>query len=275
MRTAPKRASCASVGIALIAAASIVALALPQAAHASDDFAVSQTQSATVIAKGGLVTFTVDVNNVGTVADEAVFVELGSLGGHGRGADDPYQSFTTSQGTCADRSGAAYGTFYNVVVCELGPLSPGASARITAVVKVNQSAQFSADLLPDGNEGGYSDGDNSNNAAYGRVTASTPPVLSGSKKIKLTGLPTGCAQGDFTLRAATNVNGVKKLGVSLFYFVNGDGHEWKKVAAGDHLRAKVPVSRLSNELGLFYKLVVKAKRGGGKHLTATVTFQPC
>ncbi len=199
----------------------------------------------------------------------------GSLGGHGRGADDPYQSFASSQGTCADRSGAAYGTIYNVVVCELGPLSPGASARITAVVMVNQSAHFSAILLPSPYEGGYQDGDNSNNSAYARVTASTPPVVSGSKKIKLAGLPAGCAQGDFTLRAVANVNGVKKLGVSLFYFVNGDSHEWKKVAAGDHLTAKVPVSRLSNELGLFYKLVVKAKRGGGRHLTATVTFQPC
>lgn len=248
---------------------------MPAAAHASYDLAISQTQSATVIDKGGLVTFTAEVKNQGTVEAEAVYVELSSLGGHGRGADDPYQSFSASQGTCADKSGSAYGTVYHLIVCELGPLAPGASARITAVVKANQSAHYFASLLPTPYEGGYQDDNNSNNAVSARVTASTPPVLTGSKKIKLTGLPTGCAPGNFTFRAVANVNGVKKMKASLFFFVEGDSQTWQKAASGDHLTAKVPVSRLSNELGLFYKLVVKAKQGGGKHLTATVTFQPC
>jgi hypothetical protein len=62
---------------------------------------------------------------------------------------------------------------------------------------------------------------------------------------------------------------------SLFYLVDGEGQTFQKSTNGGRLTAKVPVSRLSNELGLFYKLVIKAKRGGGKHLTTTVTFQPC
>jgi hypothetical protein len=259
----------------VITAALGAALALPAAAHASFDLAISQTQSATVIDKGGLVTFTAEVKNQGTVEDDAVFVVLSSLGGHGRGADDPYQSFSTSQGTCTDQSGPAFGTVYHLIVCELGPLAPGASARITAVVKANQSAHYFAYLLPSAYEGGYQDDDNSNNAVFARVTASTPPTVTGSKKIKLTGLPTGCAAGDFTLRAMADVSGVKKMKASLFFLVEGDSRTWQKAASGDHLIAKVPVSRLSNELGLFYKLVVKAKRGGGKHLTTTVTFQPC
>jgi hypothetical protein len=261
--------------IAVATAALLAALALPAAAHATYDLAVSQTQSATVIDKGGLVTFNAEVKNKGTEAAENVYVELSSLGGHGRGADDPYQSFTTSQGTCADRSGAAYGTVYHLIVCELGPLAPGASAKINAVVKANQSAHYFAYLLPTPYEGGYQDADNSDNAAFGRVTVSVPPVVTGSKKIKLTGLPKGCAAADFTLRAVAKVSGVKKMKASLFYFVEGEGQTFQKASSGDHLTAKVPVSLLSNELGLFYKLVIKAKQGGGKHLTTTVTFQPC
>jgi hypothetical protein len=261
--------------LVVVTAASIAALALPAAAHASYDIAVSQTQSATVIEKGGLVTFTAEVKNQGTAVAENVYVEMSSLGGHGLGADDPYQSFSTSQGTCADRSGAAYGTVYHLIVCELGPLAPGAGARITAVVRANQSAHYFAYLLPTPYEGGYQDDDNSDNAASARVTVSTPPTLTGSKKIKVTGLPKGCAPGDFTLRAVANVSGVKKMKASLFYLVDGEGKTFQKSANGDHLSAKVPVSLLSNELGLFYKLVIKAKRGGGKHLTTTVTFQPC
>ena len=62
---------------------------------------------------------------------------------------------------------------------------------------------------------------------------------------------------------------------SLYYLVEGDSHTWTKKASGNRLIAKVPASQLSNELGLFYKLVIKAKQGGGRHLTTTVTFQPC
>jgi hypothetical protein len=258
-----------------ISAVLVCALALPGVARAADDLAISQTQSATVVEKGATVAFTVDVRNVGTVNDEAVFAELSSLGGHGRGADDPYLSFSTSQGICADRSGEAYGTVYHLIVCELGALAPGASAHITATVKANQSANYFAHLLPNAYEGGYQDADNSNNSAFGRVTVSTPPVVSGSKKIKLVGLPKGCAPGDFTFRAQAKASGVKKMKASLFYLVEGDSQTWSKKSKGAQLKAKVPVSRLSNELGLSYKLVVKAKQGGGRHLTTTVTFQPC
>jgi hypothetical protein len=250
------------------------ALALPGVARAANDLAISQTQSAKVVAKGEAVTFNVEVRNVGT-GNEAVFVDLDSLSGHGRGADAPFTSFSASQGTCADRSGEAFGYFYNVVVCELGALAPGASAQITATVKANQSANYFATLLPNAVEGGYQDADNSNNAASGRVTVSLPPTISGSKKIKLKGLPSGCAPSDFTLRAIGKAPGVRKMKAILFYWEGEEGVTWSKSSKGNHLKARVPVSRLSNELGLFYQLKIKAKQGGGKHLTTTVTFQPC
>ena len=250
---------------------------LPAAAHASThDVGVTQTQSATVVPKGGLVTFTVDVKNLGTLEDEGVFVEFDSLVDHGRAADTPFQSFTTSQGTCADRSSEAYGMIYHFIVCELGPMAPGASARITAVAKVNESANFSTYLLPNAYEGGYLDGNNSNNAAGARITASVPPTVVGSKKIKVTGLPAGCATGDFTLHAVAKAKKVKKMVASFLTWNGSEGESWEKRANGKRLTAKIPVSELSNELGRFYKLKIKAKiRGTSRFLTTTVTFQPC
>lgn len=266
----PTKIKAAAVGAVLA-----VALLLPAAASASIDLSITQEPSATVIPAGGLLNLKITVTNQGTEVDEAVYAEVSSLGGHGRGADNPYQSFAASQGSCRDNSGTAYGSFYNDIVCELGPLAPGASARITAVAKVDHSMNQFATLLPNPYEGGYQDANNSDNEAIDRITASTPPVVSGSKKIKLRGLPRGCAPGDFTFTAVAKVDGVKKMKASVFYFVEGDGQTWQKTASSNRLTGTVPVTRLSDELGLSYKLVVKAKRGGGRHLTTTVTFQPC
>lgn len=255
----------------------IAVLALPAVAHASDDLAVSQIPSAHVVDAGGSVTIRITVTNRGTSANEGVYVNLSSLRGHGQGANNPYQSYVTSQGACKDNSGPAYGYYYYDLVCELGSLASGASAQITAVATVNESMNHFASLLPNAYEGGYQDGDNSNNEAVDRINASKAPTLSGSKKIKLTGLPSGCASKDFTLRAAGKVRGVKKMSASLFlgFDEEGEGQEWHKVATGNHLVAKVPVSRLAPELGASYELKVKAKLGGGRHLKEVVTFQVC
>lgn len=250
-------------------------LAMPGVARGAFDLSIRQTESATVVNKGGLVNFTVDVANVGTVNDEGVFAELGSLAAFGRGADTPFQSFSTSQGICADRSAAAFGTVYHFIVCELGPLAPGASAHITATAKVNQTAVFSSHLLPNAFEGGFVDSNESNNHDGARVTASAPPVLTGSPKIKVTGLPKGCASGDFTFTAVAKVSGVKKMKAVLFYWDGEEGVTWTRIAKGKRLKAKVPVSRLPNDLGKTYKLKIKAKRGGGKRLTKVVEFEVC
>ena len=88
----------------------IGALALPGAARGAFDLAITQTESATVADKGGLVNFSVDVKNVGTVNDEAAFAELGSLAAYGKGADTPFQSFSTTQGICNERTAPPVGT---------------------------------------------------------------------------------------------------------------------------------------------------------------------
>jgi hypothetical protein len=263
-----------SVKRVAIAGALLFGLALPATAQASRfDLSLSQVASANVVDAGGQVTFTVTVTNKGTEPNEAVFVNLFSLKGHGRGANNPYQSVSTTQGACPDQSEGGY----HQLVCSLGPLASGASLKIVAVVQVNESMNHIAALLPNPFEGGYNDEVATDNESVLRTTASVPPTVSGSKKIKLTGLPPGCAPGDFTIGATTKVKGVKKMRASLFLSPNqeGESHTWQKVTQGNHLRAKVPASQLAPELGVFYKLKVKAKRGGAPPLTVTVTFQPC
>lgn len=253
-------------------------LAVPAAASASNDVAVSQVPSARVVAPGAPVTLSVTVANRGTEASEAVYLNLFSLSGHGQAANNPYRSVTTSQGACKDTTGEAYGQIYYSYVCELGAMAPGVSAKVTAVVTVNQTMNHLAALLPNAYEGGYQDGDNSNNEAVDRVAADIPPTVTGTKKIKVKGLPTGCVAGDFTLRLRTKVRDVKKMGASLFlgFDEEGSGQEWEKVARGKSLVAKVPVSRIEGpELGAFYELKLKAKRGGRKLLKTTVEFQLC
>ena len=260
--------------LAPLAAALIAVLALPAVAHASRfDLALSQSASANVVDAGGQVTFAVTVTNKGTEANEGAFVNLFSLKGYGRGANNPYRSVATSQGECPDKSEGEY----HQLVCSLGPLASGASAKIVAVVEVNESMNHIAALVPNPYEGGYVDENEADNESVLRISASLPPTVSGSKKIKLSGLPSGCTTGDFTIRASTKVKGVKKMRASLFLSPNAEGesHTWQKVAQGNHLRAKVPASLLAPDLGVFYKLKVKAKRGGAKPLTTTVTFQPC
>jgi hypothetical protein len=102
--------------------------------------------------------------------------------------------------------------------------------------------------------------------------------VTGSKKVKLTGLPAGCSTGDFTIHAVTKVKGVKKMSASLelgTYTPEGELQVWEKVVRGSRLTAKVPASRLPPVLGVSYELKVKAKRGAAGPLKLSVTFQPC
>jgi hypothetical protein len=265
------------IGLAAGIVAVLALMVVPAAAQAKIDLAIGETPSATIVDAGHSVSFDVTVVNRGTVAFEQVYVNLYSLRGHGQGANNPYTSVSTSQGACKDESGPAFGYTYHNQVCELGALAPGASATIKATVTVNESMNHFAALLPNAYEGGYQDDDGSNNQASDRITANAPPTITGSKAIKLKGLPSGCVSGNFTLRASTKVAGVKKMSASmdLGFDAEGVGHFWQKVVRGKKLVATVPGSRLTPELGATYKLHVKAKRGGGRKLETIVILKPC
>jgi len=252
-------------------------LAAPAAAEAKIDLAISGTASAHLVSPGQTVSFEFTVANQGSETFPQTFVNLFSLRGHGLGASNPYSSISASQGSCKEESGSAFNSYYYSVVCELGSLAPGASARIKAVVTVNESMNHIAALLPNAHEGGYQDDDNSNNEVVDRIGVSTPPAISGSKAIKLKGLPAGCVPGDFTLRASTKAAGVKKMSASmdLGFDQEGVGHFFQKVVRGKKLVAKVPGSQLAVELGKTYTLHIKAKKGGGRKLETVVELRPC
>lgn len=209
------------------------------------------------------------VKNVGSEADPEVDAELDSLAAHGAGADDPYQSFTVSQGHCTIESGQAFGYTYHFLVCQLGELAPGASAQIEATVQINQTAVHSAVLLGGGGVGVLTDDNFENNRASDRITVNAPPVVTGSKQIKLKGLPKGCVSEDFTLVASTKAKGVKKMRVSLF------DAGFEKTGRGHRIVAKIPVSRIEFQLGKAYTLKIKAKRGSAGALLKTVSFEIC
>lgn len=255
----------------------VLGLSVPAAAQASFDMAIAQTPSAHVVAPGGTVKISATVKNLGSAADPEVDAELDSLAAHGAGADNPYQSFTVSQGQCTIETGQAYGYTYHFLVCKLGELAPGASAQIEATVQINQTAVHSAVLLGGGGEGLLTDDNFTNNTAADRITANAPPVVTGSKKIKLKGLPKGCASEDFTLVASSSAKGVKKMRVSLFLGFNdeGVGGEFEKTVHGHRIVAKVPVSRIDFQLGKTYELKIKAKRGSAGALKKTVSFEVC
>lgn len=256
--------------------ASAAMLIGPAAAQASEDLSITQKLSAKVVKPGALVTIEVTVTNEGTEPPrygEAI-VNLFSLSGYGQPADNPYQSFSPSQGSCVKSDAGEYQS----LVCQLGDLAPGASAQITVVVRVNQTMNHLAALLPTPYEGGYEDDDNRDNESVQRVTASVPPRLTGSKKIVLKGLPTGCVSNDFTLKVIPTVPNVKKVVAVLFlgFDDEGEGQEWKRTSKSGRLTVKVPVTKITErDLGKLYKLKLKARVKGKAPLKRTVEFQLC
>ncbi len=247
----------------------VLGLSVPAGAQASFDMAISQTPSAHVVAPGGTVKISATVKNLGSVADPEVDAELDSLAAHGAGANNLYQSFTVSQGHCTVEGGQAFGYTYHFLVCKLGELAPGASAQIEATVQINQTAVHSAVLLGGGGEGLLTDDNFENNTSADRITVNAPPAVSGSKQIKLKGLPKGCVSEDFTLVASTKAKNVKKMRVSLF------DAGFEKSVSGHRIAVKVPVSHIEFQLGKIYTLKIKAKRGSAGALLKTVSFEIC
>jgi hypothetical protein len=266
--------------LALLVIAATWLLSGPGVAHASVDLAVTESASASVVKKGETVTITATVSNLGTEANQRdPKLQLAGVAGPNSGAKNPYQSFSASQGSCSDESEG----LHFVLTCELGSIAGGASVHITEDVTMNETMRHSA-VLVIGPEGGLDhfeengETNTSNNGDEIKVSASTPPVLTSSRKIRLLGLPNGCVSGDFPLKVIVAAAAVKKVVVSLFLGFNETGSGiWRRVARGPRLHVIVPASRISQgpNLAATYKLKIKARLKGGTRLKRTVEFQLC
>jgi hypothetical protein len=167
------------------------------------------------------------------------------------------------------------------VHCVLGHLNPGESATVTAEVKVDETMNQIAGVGTESVGGEFRDANENNNGASDRLTASRPPRVSGSPKIKLPGLPTGCVSANFKLKVVPSVTGVKKIALALFlgYDHEGEGIDWEKTVRNrQRLVATVPAGRiyqLEHGFSTTYKLHIAVRKKGGVRLTRTVEFQIC
>ena len=185
-----------------------------------------------------------------------------------------------SQGSCADN--AEQGITTQALVCALGSLAPGQSAQIHATIEVRESAVQSTSLLPKPGENEYSDADKSNDAANQAFYLDVPPKVSGSKRLKLIGLPKSCVTGDFTLTVVSKVAGTKKMKIKAdLGFNRKSGHHliFSKQASGGKVKMRVPASKADFQIdeGDFpsYSVIVKAKLGGGHAETTKIEFKRC
>jgi hypothetical protein len=269
-----------SVAAALVVAAAL--LAIPAAAQAANDLGVSQTLSATKAKPGKTINVTSTVTNLGTQASPQTFVELAALKGKILvfAAKDPYTSFSSSQGSCA--TNAEQGITPEALVCSLGALPPGQSAQIHATIRVQESAVQTTTLLPKPGENEYSDAVKSNDAASQPIFLDVPPVVRGSKGLKLIGLPKSCVSGDFTLTAISKDPQTTKMKIKAdlgFSTKNGRHLLFSKQASGRKVKLRIPASKAETQIdeGNFpsYSVIVKAKSGSGHTKTTRIEFKRC
>jgi hypothetical protein len=247
----------------MVAAVAIISgFALPASAGA--DLVVSQTASPKPVKKGELVTVTVTVTNPGprAVDAETAQVEMFPLrGSTHQAANNPYESVTSSVGTCALNPTGAY----HVADCFLGEFAVGATAQLVATLRVNESMTHSV-------------GPKVGAPVELGIAASTPPLVTGARQIRLAGLPTGCVPGNFPLTVTVSARNVREVvaSLNLGYDENGDGETWRRAANGRRLVATVPAAGIHDaRIGRAYRLRIRASRRGGPALRRTVTFELC
>ena len=264
----------------LVVAAASLFLSAPALA-ADNDLGVTQALSAKKVKPGGTINVTSTVTNLGTLPVSEAYVELATLKGKILvfNANDTYTSISSSQGSCANDS--EQGVTTEAMVCSLGPLAPGQSAKIRATIRVRESAVQTTTLLPKPGENEYADAVKSNNARNQPFYLNVPPKVRGSKLVKLSGLPKGCVTGDFTLTAVSKVAQTKKMKIKAdLGFDSGNGRHliFTKQANGGKIKMRVPASEADFQIdeGAFpsYTLTIKAKLGG-QAATTTVEFKRC
>ncbi|HEX6115600.1 MAG TPA: hypothetical protein VFY99_00775 [Solirubrobacterales bacterium] len=247
---------------------SLALLALPTGAEAA--LRIDVVGSPSEVRTGETATFTATVTNTGPDSQPVEVGLLALRAGGEKAVSNRYQSVTATQGGCTiDEVRPPYN--YTGADCQLGNVPAGGTAQITAVVQVNESMDQLTSIL--GAPGG---GPITSDTA--RVRAIYPPRVEGSSKIKVRGLPGGCADGDLDLVA--KAKGAKKVTASL----SGPKDEWgnyldgssfsRKIAAekDDRLKVEVPIGK---ERAGFYLLRFAARYENKPKQKTEITLQRC
>jgi hypothetical protein len=253
--------------LAVIAIGAVSALVAPATANA--ELAVSISGPQGPIPKGDAAEYTATVANSSGFSEPGVSLELSSYRlQSSRPVPNPFRDFSSTKGSCTPTDYPSKFGPYLTLSCAIGNLAPGASARVTASVEINESMELYASL------GAYSPQD----SVITYVNA--PPEISGSTKLKLKGLPDGCAGESFTLKA--KAKGAKKIVGRIDGPRTADGKpapldesvsEKLKAARGSKLKRSVEVDGLAP--AFFYEIVVSAKYRNGPKQQSTALFQVC
>jgi len=259
-----------SVVLALLAADA------PPAIPQTPALSVTQQVSSRLVEPGTPITITITVAATGARPVDDVEVDTISRRPEALdGLNDPHTSVTTTQGACAIVPGFTPPT--NELSCKLGTIQPGTSVTITTSVTMTQAADLFV-LAGVGVE------------TNDIVNVDGPPVITGSRRAKLAGIPKGCVPGDFRLTItapaspkATSVEAYASLPESPND--SSDLTLWKATARGTRLRTVVPASKIvitqTNSSGdrvkfdQAYQLHVIVHRRHAAALKTTIAFKLC
>jgi hypothetical protein len=185
--------------------------------------------------------------------------------------DNPFVSVTTTFGTCRVDPVDSYG--YHSAACDFGPLSAmPATIQVVATIQANESFDNFAGVARDGQSiGGTTD-------AITHVIY--PPDVSGSAKLVVKGLPTGCASDDLTLKAhapgdigrftATLAGPRDEWGAN---YPDTFGKTIARATGKSKLKAEIPVSELTPQG--FYLITFQAVSKGHPTLARKISLQIC
>jgi hypothetical protein len=248
---------------------------LAPGAFAGSAFQVTQFDSADPVAEGLGVTYTMTVTNTTSFTEELWLGTLVTKIDSDASVANPYLSIEATQGSCAVDPPDSYG--YTGASCALGPVAGGASVQVRGAVQANFSMRHLATVFNCDPSVGFCPPFFTSGEP---TTVTHAPSLSGSNKIRVRGLPEGCATADFKAKAKAKAPGVRSVTATLSGPRNEFGSPLEGSGFSDRIAKKqgrrvtanVPAARLRDG---FWDLTFLALRKGAPNLKRTATFQAC
>ena len=262
-------------GRTTLATAAALVVAAVVAPSAWGAMTVTQTDSPDPVIAGQFVTLQTTITNGPTAeSDVRAHVNL-SRPGSQTASEALYESFTTSQGTCAVASNS------QGAECLFGPVPANGSVQLNMTVRASQSFAQTVSVfkctVPTNCEF---------ETALGSAATTTqvnhPTVQNGTRKIKLTGTFETCTNSAFTAKAKVKNRNIKLS--RLLAYLKGPKSEFGtplpssgvsgQIGKTKRHKLKVKVPANTFDPGI-YELKIVARRKNGKQFKRSSTFQVC